>query len=370
MGLSSSKDDIQLVLKNEKSNVYRPPDVRIKDRYDVSGGFSEFQFEPDVEKYDYAIAFKLSEGPVYKLDDLTEEVHITWAAAVKLFGECIPGTEGPSTEKAKNALASSWERRTRTYPKSSDHISRGVWLTVVREAILTIIETSGLQLKITHSNTQIYCRLRAPAKLLEVQADLIDYPLQYRPEIDPGSESFWNRQIERVIDGEEDDDGNPLTDFIAVEIEDEAVLYEQEEAEIILEKLYKARKIPASELGIFEDEKMDIWSRRVHALERIADQVAVNNRFPAYGAFQVAPHKRYLFQTYSRVRGPTVFCPKDRILLVRAVLNRYFDFEKLDHNDLIEYITPLHDAERGEVLTIDLLYKKWVSLYNSRRNYF
>ena len=38
-----------------------------------------------------------------------------------------------------------------------------------------------------------------------------------------------------------------------------------------------------------------LWSRRVHALERVADKVPVTNKYCAYDAFTVKPTSRYLF---------------------------------------------------------------------------
>jgi len=123
-----------------------------------------------------------------------------------MWGECIPGTAGAKTELAKQQLASCWARRTRTQPKPSDHISQSVWLSIAREAIIEQLGAkSGLQLKITHNAYSVFCRVRSPAKLLEVQADLNNYKLQFRKEIDPGSEEFWNREVQN-------DDG----EFVAV----------------------------------------------------------------------------------------------------------------------------------------------------------
>jgi len=78
-----------------------------------------------------------------------------------------------------------------------------------------------------------------------------------------------------------------------VELEEAAVEYDAEEGENILEKLFKAGKIEASELGINIDEEKKIdWSRRIHALERIADRVPVYNRcfnvLISYTAFMLA----------------------------------------------------------------------------------
>ena len=41
----------------------------------------------------------------------------------------------------------------------------------------------GLQLKLSANSSHIFCRLRAPIKLLELQADKDNYPLQFKGEV-------------------------------------------------------------------------------------------------------------------------------------------------------------------------------------------
>ena len=41
----------------------------------------------------------------------------------------------------------------------------------------------GLQLKLSANSSHIFCRLRAPIKLLELQADKDNYPLQLKGEV-------------------------------------------------------------------------------------------------------------------------------------------------------------------------------------------
>lgn len=59
----------------------------------------------------------------------------------------------------------------------------------------------------------------------------------------------------------------------------------------------QAEKISPNDLAVFDDEALpNQWSRRVHALERIADRVAVTNRFPAYAEYTSDDRHRHLFQ--------------------------------------------------------------------------
>ena len=95
-----------------------------------------------------------------------------------------------------------------------------------------------------------------------------------------------------------------------------------------MEKLYKAGKIDGNELGVTpHEEDNTMLSRRVHALERIADKVPVWNHFPAYGEFTTAKHLRYLFRVYEGVRGESLFRTKDRLYLLKSLIDRHYDFE-------------------------------------------
>jgi hypothetical protein len=164
-------------------------------------------------------------------------------------------------------------------PKENDAMRMNAWLTIARESIINRLTSKcGLQLKLSANSTNIFCRIRAPIKLLEVQADRDNYVLQLKGEIDPGSEHFWNVEVNNV----------------AVEIEEEKQIYTLEEAKLILERLYRAGKISPNELVINPDlENQASFTRRVHALERIADRVPITNKFVPYAAFMCSkPHLR------------------------------------------------------------------------------
>lgn len=81
---------------------------------------------------------------------------------------------------------------------------------------------------------------------------------------------------------------------VAVEIEEEKKLLSIEEANMVLEKLYRAGKISPNELVINPTVESSIsLSRRVHALERIADGVPVSNKFIGFAPFPSSkPHLR------------------------------------------------------------------------------
>jgi tetrahydromethanopterin S-methyltransferase subunit B len=256
---------------------------------------------------------------------------------------------------------------------------------ISRETVISkLIEKSGLKLKTVITENHVICLINSPEKLLEKQAELENYRLQYRQEIDPGSEEFWNTY--------------------PWEIDEENKVYTKDEVNIILEKLYEANKISEVDLSVFEDMETDRnWSLRVHALERIADKVNLTidsqhviwNKYPVYNEFTYRPHLRYLYQTYpcdmttktqQRQNDPstnsssldttdvtnelklTLFRMKDRIYLTKSILDRYFDLEKLTDYGIVEHFIPLHAASRDESPTLTTLTDRWVYFWKKCNN--
>lgn len=305
------------------------------------------------------IVFPKTEGPFVKYNEgrkTNEEnfTYIKWGTIKELWKQAVPGTDA-TKDKAVENLLKFWKKRTGSTPvDDSEQIRVIPWLTIAREAILDQLSTkSGLQLKLTANAKFIFCRIRAPIKLLEQQAAQLRYRLQLKGEIDPGSAEFWNLVIR----------DRP------VELEEERKLYTKDKANEILQNLYRAGKISPTDLGVDDEKETQvIWSRRVHALERIADQVPVYNTFIAYVPYSAEKHLRYLYQSYPSVRGKTLFRSKDRLYLTKSILDKYFDCEVLADKSrqsypVLEDIIALHDANRGEVTTIELLQRKWVTFW-------
>ncbi len=286
-----------------------------------------------------------------KMKDDKDLTTISWREIKAIWKQAVKGTDDEKIE-AVDDLARFYENRFSCVPDDDDHLRETAWKTIAREAIIHKFTTkSGLQLKLTGNHEFIYCRVRAPMKLLELQADKDNYALQFKGEIDPGSAEFWNLTIKGKG---------------AIELEEEKRTLTKDEANIILEKLYRAGKIPPSDLGVNtmrENEKA--FTRRVHALERIADKVPVWNRYPAYAQFSSEPQNRYLYQTYQSVRGKTLFRAKDRLYLTKAVMDRFFDVEVFVTNNVVHSILALHDANRGEKITIDVLLRRWVYFWRA-----
>jgi hypothetical protein len=215
------------------------------------------------------------------------------------------------------------------------------------------MQESGMNIQVFNSPKYIMCGITAPMKLLELQADAENYRLQLRGEIDPGSDEFWNREI----------NGRN------VELDEERTIYTQDQANVILENLYQAGKISPIDLGVYtEFENEYVFSRRVHALERIADRVPVYNRYIPYAEFSSQPNLRYLYNSYASARGPTLFRPKDRLYLTKALLDGHFDFDMLSVDGVVKTCLALHSGNTGEAVTIEMLLIRWVFFWRGPAN--
>jgi len=273
------------------------------------------------------IIFSLTEGPhkrLVKSDAVSSsDERIPWKKIEQYWRQAVPGSDEARDEAVKT-LATFWQDRVLSSPDPADELPWKVFVTIAREAIINQLSSkSGLQLKLSSRSGYLFCRVRAPIKLLEQQAKKDSYRLQFKSEIDPGSTEFWNREV-NVKKDINDTKGRD----IALEIEEEKRIYKKDEANVILEKLYSAGKISPNDLGVNEDKETPVtWSRRVHALERVADQVQIWNQYPAYAPFVPEPHLRYLYETYPSVRGRTLFRAKDRLYLTKSILDDYFDLE-------------------------------------------
>ena len=130
-------------------------------------------------------------------------------------------------------LRKAWVARFRTDIASDAEGGDTVPLTalqgLVREHVVeTLGRKAGLQLKLTLTlkGDAVLCQVRAPLGLLEKKADELNHKLRLRGEVDPGQD-FWQKSADQ------DDDGNP----IFCELAEEAVLYEKNQANEILEDL-------------------------------------------------------------------------------------------------------------------------------------
>ena len=104
---------------------------------------------------------------------------------------------------------------------------------LVREHVVDRLTKAGLQLELTlaQDGSKVFCRVRAPMALLERKADELNHKLKFRGEVDPGPE-FWRKSADQ------DAEGKP----IFCEIVEESILYEKNQANELLEDLYRAGK--------------------------------------------------------------------------------------------------------------------------------
>jgi len=89
------------------------------------------------------------------------------------------------------------------------------------------------------------------------------------------------------------------------------------------------------------------WSRRVHVLERVADGVPATNAYPAFASWENKPARRHLFETYATARGPSLFLPKDRLLLTKRLLDERLLLDVLVEQGLVPACFPLHAASEA-----------------------
>lgn len=292
-------------------------------------------------QYDYLLLFPFTEGEyreprVESERELTAEEQqrgsITWRRVREIWRRIVPGSEAQK-DVALARLSARWQKYTGYTISDDEQMYSPAWQTLARETVLDqLANKNGLQLKISANSAFVFCRVRAPIKLLEQQADIMNYPLRLRDAVDPGSE-FWNVEYKGV----------------SVELEEERRLLSKAEALDVLERLYRAGKVPPSEVEVNEAvETPAMWSRRVHALERIADDVPITNKYPAHASFHAdKPHLRFLYQTYPTVRGESLFKPKDRLLLTKSIIDNSIDTAKMISEGLLLDFFPLHDANRG-----------------------
>lgn len=311
------------------------------------GGGAADEGSKDVEK-GWCCGLCPTKGDKKKKPAPEKDSHVNMQDILDTWYSAIPGDEGTkkaAQEKLRRELVGDRFGALEAVGEWHTEILTSKWNNAAREVIVrTLYQMSGLQLKLTKSRDEksILCRIRAPISLLEQQAALENFPLQFHGEVDPGYE-FWTE----------------------AEIEEELRLLSKDQANEILEKLYEAEKISANDLAVFDEEATDkIWSRRVHTLERIADKVPVTNRFPAYAPFSLQPKDRHLYQTYPSIRGRTLFRAKERLILTRSIITSYFDIGVLQENGVVTSMTALHDANRGDKITTDVLQKWWCRFWS------
>ena len=233
-------------------------------------------------------------------------------------------------------------------PHEIDAIKMEAYEGVARGVVIDRLRRKcGLQLKLTLSRDkdEVLCRVRASESLLRKEADCIGYKLQFQPEVDPGMK-FWTKE----------------------ELQAENEDFTRDEAEVILERMFEAGAIPPQEARIFESENREMWSRRIHTLQRFADKVHVTNPYPLHSNYEHGEHLQHLYRSWNSARGTTLFRPVDRIKLVLSIMDEAFDCGKLQQIGVLNAYLPLHDANRNDPqgVTLDKLKDSWTTLCGYR----
>jgi hypothetical protein len=404
--ITESKQSGYIYDKRGKRKHYLPPHTRKEARFrpETDAIVTPSAIDAQIDKFDYVIIFPWAETeplPTALLDkefgisnfvDASKKDRrksITWIDCEDIWHNAVVGTKEEKIEAVKELRALMKERfgvgnieeayngrrgrgRDEDIDEESAHkeVYYHAWLALAREAICErLCSKCGFQMKLTEKSSKstrknqregrVLCRLRAPVSRLEALADEVNYLLQLREEVDPGSKQFWNV---------EDENG------VAIELEEDRTLLSQQQAVDILKELVRLGKISSSELEVNMVRELGpaAWSRRVHVLERVADKIPTYNKFCAYAAFTTQPKLRYLFKEYPSVRGKTLFRYKDRLFLTKLLIEKCFDLEVfMKHNmifglpPVIDSFSALHDANRGDEMTIDSLSRIWVSFWRA-----
>ena len=348
MGASSSKDlDEPLIgykMPSDRSRVrsmrsYLPP------------GSTGPSFDPGFDGYDFLIIFA---RPGHVVDGRSDAARASWTFAEDVWFRATPGDE-EDKEAGVAKLRAAWRERFRVDDvRPDDTIPLDAFRDLARELAVEILSggAQGLQVRaeISACGTRVYCLARARAKALERAASKYKYKLRFKKEVDPGR-AFWLKF------GSHD---AGLGKF--PELDEDGRLYDKPAANELLEDLYHAGKIGAGDMAVFDGDEPGPrhWSRRVHVLERVADGVPVTNAYPAFASWENKPARRHLFETYSTARGPSLFLPKDRLLLTKRLLDERLLLDVLVEQGLVPACFPLHAASEGDGVRLRDFQDAWV----------
>jgi hypothetical protein len=152
---------------------YSPPGERLERRFDLSlpSAQTKTQEEAAIDKYDYLLVFPIIRGPYLNPLDIVSKSSICWEEIATIWKKCIPGSE-EKRSAAVDSLNNFFQVKYFVNPKKSSMFNQKSWQAIAREAIVErLCKFGGLQLKLTADSERIFCRIRAPVKLLEKQAD-------------------------------------------------------------------------------------------------------------------------------------------------------------------------------------------------------
>ncbi|RQM31308.1 hypothetical protein B5M09_001576 [Aphanomyces astaci] len=293
-------------------------------------------------EYYYTLVFP---NTPHDLTDVAGE-RISFAQAKAIIREVTCGGEANKTH-AVNEFIQAWVEKFRSVsPIDVDTIPVGYFRELMRNIVIQRLESiPGLSLVTFTSSSSsetkgnlveppkesnndaeyIYCLIRVSRDLLFQQADLHNLLVPIWPEVDPGSERELNRMF---LQGE----------------------------------------TQADEAQLFDDESPAMVSRRIHAIQRIADRSIQPCYHPSphlYFPFRNHPAYQYLYRHLeSSCQANMPFRIVDKIRVTKGLIDGEFNCDLLrKHNFLVHHMcVHSRDPSDEDEVTLDMLCDQWGSL--------
>ncbi|RLO10028.1 hypothetical protein DYB28_003724 [Aphanomyces astaci] len=312
-------------------------------------------------EYYYTLVFP---NTPHDLTDVAGE-RISFAQAKAIIREVTCGGEANKTH-AVNEFIQAWVEKFRSVsPIDVDTIPVGYFRELMRNIVIQRLESiPGLSLvtftsssssssetkgslvetpKESNSDAEyIYCLIRVSRDLLFQQADLHNLLVPIWPEVDPGSE-YWD------IHGPE-------------------TVWTVDDAERELNRMFLQGETQADEAQLFDDESPAMVSRRIHAIQRIADRSIQPCYHPSphlYFPFRNHPAYQYLYRHLeSSCQANMPFRIVDKIRVTKGLIDGEFNCDLLrKHNFLVHHMcVHSRDPSDEDEVTLDMLCDQWGSL--------
>uniref|UniRef100_K3XC92 C2 domain-containing protein n=1 Tax=Globisporangium ultimum (strain ATCC 200006 / CBS 805.95 / DAOM BR144) TaxID=431595 RepID=K3XC92_GLOUD len=298
---------------------------------------------------------------------------ISYRDAVLVLRSVTSG--GNEREKlAVDEFKRAWMAKFRaTPPQPQDTIQFRFFQELLREVMIQRFDAiTGLffQTSVSEDGTLLRFRFRPSSALLATMAHKAQLRVPMMAEIDPG-EAYWASDPTRS--------------------QRERVQWSKADAQEELYRMFLAGKIPMDDAQLFENDKEDtaMWSRRIHALKRIADSEVMalvqqqqqdkhHPPLPMYLPYTNRASLQYLYRQIDSSalsdscgnEGSSPFRVVDKIRLTKAIIDAEFDCEALvEQGVLVQHMcTHTHHTDTVDT-SIDVLRFQWGSLLSPVRVY-
>ncbi|CAK4079189.1 unnamed protein product [Aphanomyces euteiches] len=309
---------------------------------------------------EYYYALVLPNTP-HDLADVADE-RISFAEAKAIVQEVTCG-DLATKESAVNEFIHAWVDKFRSVtPIDADTIPVGYFRELMRciiiqrleaipgIALVTFTSSPSLHLsKEDESNEEseyIYCLIRISRELLFQLADEYDTLVPIWPQIDPGSE-YWDTH-------------------------DAEVVWTIEEAERELHRMFLEGQIHANEAQILPNETAAMVSRRIHAIQRIADRTIDRTPlFPLYFPYRHTAAYEYLYRHVESCQTNMPFRIVDKIRLTKTLIDGEFNLDMLRQKKFLHHHMCVHTREPTDEddATLETLCDQWGSLTSYASSY-